>query len=246
METIIVHRKYIVKEFIGNGKFGTVFKGEKIKDSSLVAIKLESKTQCIPLLKHETRILEYLARNGIHLTIPQVYWYGLEDDYVCLVMPYFGESSLSKMILSIDEKKKWFQAAKSILEHIHLYGVIHRDLKPGHFLFYEGQWKLIDFGFATFISEEKKNRKEFIIGTPNYISISIHNGFEPGKKDDMISLEYIYLELLLDSESQQLPWANIPSELFLPNEYALNHVLHPTNQYRKLLKEKEYIYKDSV
>lgn len=231
---MLVANKYIVKEFIGQGKFGSVCKGEKIGEvSKIVAIKFECKKTPIPLLKIETRILEYLARNGLRKWIPQVFWYGLHEEYICTVMSYLGEVSLLNIeIPSLDFLMDWFHTAISMLEKIHLYGVIHRDLKPAHFLFHEGKWILIDFGFATFVSEESDKKRECILGTPNYISISVHDGFYPGKKDDMISLGYILLEKIRGI----LPWSTIPS-YENPGNYPMNHLLHPSNVFRRSSKE---------
>lgn len=234
---LTIRNKYTVSEFIGKGKFGAVFKGYKIGgDQKSVAIKLEKKNTDIPLLKNETRILEYLARNGVKSMVPQVFWYGLQEEYVCLVMSYLGEECLSPS-LSLEMKKDWFKTAKHILETIHFYGIVHRDLKPGHFIRSNGKWILIDFGFSIFVSDEidilgEREKREYIIGTPNYISVDIHKGFMPGKRDDMISLGYIFLELCRNGI---LPWANICVEETAI--YPKNHILHPANQFRQQMKE---------
>ena len=246
----IIANKYILREFIGKGKFGSVYKGEKRTANrleNLVAIKFETKNAEIPLLKKETRILEYLARNGLRDRVPIVFWYGLYgSEYICVVMSYLGETSLSNINLSLEQLFDWFQCAISILERIHFYGVIHRDLKPGHFMFYREKWVLIDFGFAVFVSENEdnhlENKMEYIIGTPNYISVNVHNGFIPGKKDDMISLGYIFLEKYLNGT---LPWAyplaNI-SDPDLNSLFPINHLQHPNNQMRKSMKESAVFY----
>ena len=118
----MIGQKYILREFIGKGKFGSVFKGEKIgNENKIVAIKLESKNTNIPLLKKETRILEYLARNGIGNNIVNVFWYGIHKEYICTVMSYLGEVSLSTIeIPSLDFLMNWFHTAISILEKVHL------------------------------------------------------------------------------------------------------------------------------
>lgn len=240
----IIANKYILREFIGKGKFGSVYKGEKKNGETLVAIKFEAKTAEIPLLKKETRILEYLARNGLRDRIPIVFWYGLYgSEYICVVMSYLGETSLSNLDLSLEKLFDWFQCAISILERIHFYGVIHRDLKPGHFMFYREKWVLIDFGFAVFVSEEgdnseKKKKIEYILGTPNYISVNVHNGYIPGKKDDMISLGYIFLEKYLGGI---LPWTTLPLVDNL-DSFPINHLLHPNNQMRKSMKEPDVFF----
>ena len=46
--------------------------------------------------------------------------------------------------------------------------------------------------------------KQSILGTPNFISLHVHNKIEPSRRDDMVSLGYIWLNLLLGF----LPWEN--------------------------------------
>ena len=233
-----IANKYILGEFIGKGKFGSVYKGKKIGgDEKTVAIKFEAKNAEIPLLKKETRILEYLARNGLHDIVPTVFWYGLHrNDYICVVMSYFGEISLSITESSLES---WFHSAIIILEKIHLYGVIHRDLKPGHFLFSNGKWKLIDFGFACFDETKSVEKREYIIGTPNYISYNVHLGKEPGKKDDMISLGYIFLE-----KYRGLPWASTSCLSLETGTYPIHHLLHPIHQWKQSLKEPDIFFRE--
>jgi serine/threonine protein kinase len=238
-----IANKYVLREFIGKGKFGSVYKGEKIGiDEKKVAIKFEAKNAEFPLLKKESRILEYLARNGLQDIVPIIYWYGLHRNYMCVVMSYLGETSLAMM--PSDSLDSWFQSAIIILEKIHLYGVIHRDLKPGHFLFSNGKWKLIDFGFACFFSASESasesESREFVIGTPNYISYNVHLGKDPGKKDDMISLGYIFLE-----KYRGLSWSSSPSSTCSnPGNYPVNHLSHPINQWKQAWKAPDIFFKE--
>lgn len=243
---MIIARKYKIVDYIGKGKFGSVFKGIHLENERMVAVKMEPLSSKIPLLKRETRILEYLSRYNVS-NIPKVFWYGMQEKHLFTVMNFLGGMSLATIPsneLSHERLLSWFYTAISILEKIHTYGVIHRDLKPAHFLFYENTWFLIDFGLATFILPEEKGKlREDIIGTPNYISLHIHNGIEPSKKDDMVSLGFIFLEKYRDGI---LPWTNIPIEslVFSEIEYPNNHILHPANQYRKYRKEKDVFFSD--
>ena len=90
---------------------------------------------------------------------------------------------------------------------------------------------------ATFyIDEEKEHipykQREYITGTPKYISINIHNGIEPSRRDDLISIGYLYLYLYYGN----LPWSNIPSNLIPTNVNNL-HILNEKNTYIKDKKE---------
>jgi casein kinase 1 len=87
-----------------------------------------------------------------------------------------------------------------ILENIHKCGIIHRDIKTSNFMLKNDKIHLIDFGFSTFYVDA--NFKPFpneitenIIGTPPFVSINIHNGNTPSRRDDLISVGYIYLFL---------------------------------------------------
>ena len=233
-------------DFIGKGNFGSVFLGENVwKEREKVAIKLEDKKNTISILKNETRVLEYLARYGCRTQIPQVFWFGNylvegegeNGEKHCLVMTYFVGSSLNN-ISSLDN---WMISAIQILEKIHLYGVIHRDLKPVHFIFVEDKqkWVLIDFGFATFYLDKDKKEKEkteYIIGTPNYISLNIHNGLGYTPIDDIWSLIYIYIRILYP---ELFVFSSLKSKEKEKekDEYPQNHILNTENQLRKQRKE---------
>lgn len=241
----MIQNKYEIQTKIGNGKFGSVFLGENRISKKPVAIKIEEKEGCI---RNESRILEYLARNGCK-NIANIFWYGVQEKYTFLVMTYIDGISLSKYLstASFDTSMDTWISVIKILEKIHSLGVIHRDMKPDHFLFWKNEWYLIDFGFATFslttntadFSNENIKR-EYIIGTPNYISIPIHNGFSPTARDDLISLGYIFLEVGLSlAVGERLPWTRT---VLFPNEasteYTECHISHVQNQYKKKYKEK--------
>ena len=67
-----IANKYHIDKFIGNGKFGKVYRGINNKNNNYVAIKLEDKRTSYKLLKRETSILKYLYENKCR-SIPSVY-----------------------------------------------------------------------------------------------------------------------------------------------------------------------------
>jgi casein kinase 1 len=239
--TAIIGRKYGVAQIIGRGKFGRVYKGNNIKTRETVAIKIEEENTPYRLLKHEASLLKYLYDHECR-NIPIIYWYGVVEAGSCLVMPFYDCSLYDKVIsynvenLSIQKINQIMVICLDILESIHKNYVIHRDIKPHNFMYKNGELFLIDFGLSSFYIGENKDHvqvltnNEYITGTPKYISYFIHEGITPSRKDDLISLGYMYLWLL----GKELPWDNvIGTDIEVVDEC---HILHGKNQERKRLK----------
>ena len=240
----IVGNKYKLIKKIGSGNFGQVYQGKHVKKDQFVAIKLEKKDQELNTIKYETTILNHLYRKGCRDT-PFVLWYGPYGDYICLVMTYFDKSfveCIPKLKLQTDQINKIMIRMIEILENIHSHYVIHRDIKPENFMILENEIYLIDFGLATFyINEEHEHSifrddRDFIIGSPKYISINIHNGIEPSRRDDLISIGYIYLYLYFG----KLLWSDADPTV---ETYSPIHILNEKNQFRKKYKVTEVITK---
>jgi len=233
MEKNIIQNKYKLLGVLGKGQFGTVCKGIVLKTHELVAIKLEPRSMPVISLRHESMVLRHLNNKYVS-QIPQLYYYGSQDIYMCLVMTYYNELSLDCYELELDHVYEWWSQACSILKSVHEHGVIHRDIKPCHFMKMTSSgtsngsghdssvdtWHLIDFGLATtYLDEynkhvsENETKKETLIGSPNWISLYIHEGKEPTRRDDYISLVYIFMDLCLQTTTTEtenrLPWIDI-------------------------------------
>jgi serine/threonine protein kinase len=213
-DLLLIKKRYKILEKIGEGKFGAVYKGQNIKSEELVAVKLEHKDTAVKILRTETTILNYLYKNGCKF-IPLVYWFGVFLESPTLVMTYYDQS-LDDYIkhhdtLTVEQKDKIFQVALNILNSIHEQYVIHRDIKPQNFMMRNHELFLIDFGMATmYVDSEKKHipekkDKRDLIGTPRFMSINIHGGWEPSRRDDIISVSYVYIYILLGF----LPWDTV-------------------------------------
>ena len=243
---IMIVNKYIINSKVTEGHFGKIYKGKHKKTNEDIAIKFELVDSEIKLLKHETTILNYLFNKGSKNT-PPVFWYGIYKKYYGLIIPYYDctlEHYLLQNNLSKEEIVKITIKMINILQTIHNIGVIHRDLKPQNFMMKDKEIFLIDFGLSTiFVDEhlkhiEPKNDSTFIIGTPKFISLHIHNGKDASRRDDIISLMYLYLFMI---NGMSLPWENVTDR---QDEYSPHHILHFKNQERKKKKEQlqESIY----
>lgn len=243
---ILIAYKYKILQRIDNGTFGNIYKGVNTKTQEYIAIKIEDKQTQYKLLKREASILKYLHEHQCR-NIPSIYWFGQFQNNMGLVIPFYDCSLYQYCkIKSLNESQlqNIMVQCISILESIHNNMIIHRDIKPHNIMIKQGNLYLIDFGIATFyINEENIHQPnvigEQITGTPKYISYNIHNGCTPSRRDDLISLGYVYIYLC----AQELPWDNIltnnNNELY-PNEL---YISHSNNLLRKSFKQIENIIK---
>jgi serine/threonine protein kinase len=215
MESKTVANKYKLIEPIGNGAFGYIYKALNIRNGQQVALKMEPLAAETKMLKNETKIYQYL--NGQE-GIPNVLWFGVDDKNYYMAIDLLG-SSLQK----IRENSKPFSLELAIsiarvmvkrLECIHQRGLIHRDVKPDNFLFGQDEKTnvlyLIDFGFCKkYLLDDgithiplRENRN--LVGTLNFVSVNIHDGCEPSRRDDLESVAYIFLYLT----KENLDWSD--------------------------------------
>jgi serine/threonine protein kinase len=240
-ETIIAY-KYKPISRIGGGQFGHIYKGINIKSKETIALKLESKRTQYKMLKRETTIMKYLYEHNCR-NIPCVHWFGQIDNFMCTVMPLY-ECSLHHYIQvkKLNEKQLdsiMLQCIR-ILESIHKNMVLHRDIKPQNIMVKNGELYLIDFGLATFYIGDNKlhlpNKVgDYITGTPKYVSQHIHNGCRPSRRDELLSLGYLYIYIY----ANELPWDSVyndPDDDQYPSEI---HIMHSKNKQRRLLKNEE-------
>ncbi len=238
----MIANKYDIISKIGEGQFSNVYKGRYVKNNEFVAIKTESIDTPIQLLKHETRILNYInSKQSIY--VPFVYWYGIHEHLTTLIMPLY-ECSLEEYYINktMCEKNIMLNTVKmvDILNFIHECGVIHCDVKPDNFMVKNHNLYLIDFGLSSIYVDEdfkhlpKKNDSVFITGTPKFISLNIHNGISHSRRDDLISTIYIYSYFI---NKRRLPWLNVQDK---QDGYSPNHINHFKNQERKRLKEEYF------
>jgi serine/threonine protein kinase len=207
----MIANKYTILEKLSEGTFGTIVKGKNVRTNELVAIKMELKTEQQNSLKNEARVYNYLGKqNGF----PQLKWFGTTDEYNYLVINLLGDSLTHRVKkytkLSLKTTIKMGIQIIELIRCLHDKLMVHRDIKSDNFLFgldkYTNKLHLIDLGFCKRYDYDGKHISETrintLVGTANFVSLNVHKGIEPSRRDDIESCLYIILYML----TGQLEW----------------------------------------
>jgi serine/threonine protein kinase len=216
---MIIANKYRTMELIGSGCFGSIMKGENIRTKEEVAIKVERIDASTKLLKNETQIYLLLSKQESS-GFPSIKWFGKDEQFFYMVMELLGQPVSSfksnptpknkDLSLPIDVVSKIGIQIIERLQKLHTTGLVHRDIKPENLLFGLGRKShiihLIDFGFCkSYLDADRSHVKcetgKSIIGTPNFISINMHNGLTMSRRDDLESMVYVLIYLFLPLET---------------------------------------------
>ena len=209
-----IFNKYLLMEKIGEGAFGFVYKAKSINSNKLYAVKFENITEGQFILEEEALFLSYLNCNRI----PKVKSFGYSDQYIVLVMELLGKS-LDKILNELPTKKMSVRCICniaiqliSIFEIIHSNHIVHRDIKPSNIAIGLGNnckyIYVFDFGLSKkYRSSTTKKHIPFtqdniLIGNARYSSINALEGGTQSRRDDLESIGYLLIYLLLGT----LPW----------------------------------------
>ena len=197
---------YSILDEISRGGMGVVYHARQLRPQREVALKL--------LLPHLAEEPEMLARFQLearamaaldHPGILPVYEVGEADGAPFFSMKLATGGSLSERLLMGHFKPKEAAALMiqltRALHHAHQHGVLHRDLKPGNFLFLEdGRACVSDFGLAklTVPDHGPLTRTESFFGTPHYMPPEVAAGSvgDATVAGDLYSMGAVFYECL--------------------------------------------------
>jgi len=169
-------RGYQLKEQIGSGSFGVVYRAQQPAVGREVAIKI-----ILPKYANDPgfiRRFEVEAQTIARLEHPRIvplYDYWREPDNAYLVMRLLRGGSLADNLNDGLEPERAMQVVSHLaagLEAAHRQGIIHRDLKPSNILLdEEGNAYLSDFGIAQDVARDiHLTDAGAIVGSPAYIA----------------------------------------------------------------------------
>lgn len=199
-----LHR-YEVKEVLGQGGMGTVFKAIDTELGEAIAIKtlkpefLEGDPTALERFKSEIR----LARKISHRNVVRTHDLGERDGLYFITMEYVEGASLKQLIRS--RGKLPIAVALSVgkqlaraLDVAHEQGIMHRDIKPQNMVVGpDGVLKVMDFGIARLVSRPQDSgvtQAGAIVGTPEYMAPEQVTGEPVDHRADLYAMGAVLYE----------------------------------------------------
>lgn len=141
--------KYRAIEKIGEGTFSSVYKAVSLTTHETVVLKRISPTCSPDRILNEIKYLHLLGGKANVLSLLGALRY---KDQVSLVLPFVEHQKFKDYLplMSVENIRSYMKALFIALEHVHAHKIIHRDVKPGNFLYNpdSNTYVLVDFGLA--------------------------------------------------------------------------------------------------
>ena len=130
---------YSSNVILSKGITHDIFYGNIIKDNSQCAIKTEEISTSSPQLEHEYNMLSALHDKKCS-NIPRVYKYSKKGSKSLLIMELLGHSidkifSLCNYKFPLSSSLLIIVQMLDIIKSIHSNDIIHRDIRPEHFIY---------------------------------------------------------------------------------------------------------------
>jgi serine/threonine protein kinase len=181
----VIDGRYDIRERLGQGGMGTVYRAFDTKVGQMVALKMiagggSEKSREDRLMRFGREIL---AINQVrHPNVLHVQEYGFHRDTPYMVMEFLDGSDLGEVLrrskgpLAIDHAADIMLVVCAAIRSCHDAQVIHRDLKPGNIMIVKRDvgagWdvKVVDFGISKSAGASDLTQEGKIIGTPHFLA----------------------------------------------------------------------------
>ena len=203
---------YEIRDVLGRGGMGVVYKAEDSRLKRPVALKLLTAAG----FEDEEIRLRFLQEAQAaaaleHPNICGVYEVGEHDGSWFIAMPYLEGRSLDERIrsgpLPIPEVVEIARQVAEALEEAHAKEIVHRDIKPANIMVNERERRrlqvtLMDFGLARVSQSTRLTRVGSQMGTAAYMSPEQTLGSAVDRRSDIWSLGVVLYEMTVG----QLPF----------------------------------------
>lgn len=191
----------ISEESLGEGNFGTVFKG--IYKGSLVAVKklktLSCSTRMISLFSNEAYLISQLQHENVLRLVGSCSF----PPNICLVTEYVSNQTLAHQLyihhlqLSNNDILNLAKGISSGMLHIHQHSIIHHDIRSANILL-DDHWtpKIGDFGLAQLDSCIQPGTG---VGSLRWMAPEVFRKEKYDQKADIYSFSMVMIEMLTGS-----------------------------------------------
>ena len=196
--------RYQLKRLVGVGGMAMVFEADDLLRKNIVAVKIlkeefASDEVSVQRFINESKAVLMLS----HPNIVKIFDVSVKGEHKYIVMEYIDGITLKtymqrKGALSVKETIAYSIQILRALEHAHLGGIVHRDIKPQNIMLLKnGQIKVTDFGIAKLPDAKTLTATDKAIGTVYYISPEQAAG-EKGidRRTDLYSVGVLMYEMI--------------------------------------------------
>lgn len=200
VDKTILH--YDIKEKIGEGGMGVVYKALDTKLKREVAIKFLPHYISTNLEERERFETEAQAAAALnHPNIAHIYAIEETEDEMFIVMELINGKELREIIaVKPIEENEIINIANQIAEGLkvaHNRGIVHSDIKSSNIMIREdGKIKIMDFGLAKIGLDDKSSSVDSTSGTIAYMSPEQVTGDPVDQRSDIWSFGVVLYELL--------------------------------------------------
>lgn len=198
---------YQIKEELGRGGMGIVYKAEDTKLKRTVAIKFLPYEIAASEEERERFKVEAQAAAALnHPNIATIHAIEEHDDEMFIVMEYIEGQELrdivveahrnSSLPLPIEKVSGYAHQIAEGLRAAHRKNIVHRDIKSSNIMVTEeGQVKIMDFGLAKVAGEPHLTKNHSTLGTAAYMSPEQARGEHTDYRTDIWSFGVVLYEM---------------------------------------------------
>ncbi|XP_051122735.1 probable serine/threonine-protein kinase PBL7 [Andrographis paniculata] len=195
--------KFSRQNFLSEGGFGSVYKGELKKGVTVAVKRLKAASlQGEKEFKAEVRVLSRVRHQNLVTLLGSC----AEGNRRLLVYEYICNGSLEEHLsgkrssqpLTWEQRIKIAYGAAKGLAYLHARNIIHRDMRPGNILITHDYESLLgDFGLARAAQQEgSRSSENGVVGTLGYMAPEYAERGKMSTKTDVYSFGVVLLQLI--------------------------------------------------